>query len=97
MSDPTSAPAGDIALTWGPTLLAGDLSVVLNDIAAGDELLSAVLLSLFTDRIADPGDVLPGGANDRRGWWGDSFSRDVAHAGARFRKRLGCPPSPPQP
>ena len=36
---------------------------------------TAVLISLFTDRRAEPSDVIPdakpGQAADRRGWWGD--------------------------
>ncbi|TJZ78796.1 phage GP46 family protein [Chitiniphilus eburneus] len=36
----------------------------------GDELDTAVLLSLFTDRRAEPGDDVEG---DPRGWWGDAI------------------------
>jgi len=43
----------------------------------GSELESAVLISLFTDALADPEDQLPPGqANDRRGWWADSYETD---------------------
>jgi phage gp46-like protein len=28
-------------------------------------------VSLFTDRMAAPDDVIPDGSNDPRGWWGD--------------------------
>lgn len=38
-----------------------------------DGLLTAVILSLFTDRVANSGDVIPDGSHDVRGWWGDSF------------------------
>jgi phage gp46-like protein len=38
-----------------------------------DGLETAVILSLFTDRRAKPGDKLPSAATDLRGWWGDSF------------------------
>lgn len=34
---------------------------------------TAVLISLFTDRRADPDDVLPDNGSDRRGWWADAF------------------------
>lgn len=38
----------------------------------GSDLQTAVLISLFTDRMAAPDDVIPDGSNDPRGWWGDS-------------------------
>ena len=38
-----------------------------------DGLETAVVISLFTDRLAEPGDVLPDNTGQRRGWWGDSF------------------------
>lgn len=39
-----------------------------------DGLDTAVMISLFTDRRAEPDDELPGGDEDRGGWWGDAFS-----------------------
>ena len=36
-------------------------------------LETAIILSLFTDRRANADDILPGGPDDRRGWWGDGF------------------------
>ncbi len=35
-------------------------------------LHTATLLQLFSDRRADPADILPNDSGDRRGWWGDS-------------------------
>ncbi|MFC3716797.1 phage GP46 family protein [Luteimonas soli] len=43
-------------------------------LAVDDGLETAITLSLFTDRLADAGDVLPAGSEHRRGWWGDSFA-----------------------
>lgn len=40
-------------------------------LAEGADLETAVLISLFTDRRADPEDRLPDGSQDPRGWWGD--------------------------
>ncbi|GLS03775.1 hypothetical protein GCM10007860_09200 [Chitiniphilus shinanonensis] len=40
-------------------------------LAEGDELDTAVLLSLFTDRRAAPNDDVEG---DPRGWWGDAIA-----------------------
>lgn len=42
-------------------------------LAEDDGLETAVLLSLFTDRRAEPDDALPGSDVDRRGWWGDAW------------------------
>lgn len=63
----------DLALTWSAEDLAADLSIEANDLAADDGLETAVLMSLFLDREAAAGDVLPEGETDRRGWWGDAF------------------------
>jgi phage gp46-like protein len=62
----------DVALRWLDTEGAADVAVESNDLARDDGLRTAVLLSLFTDRRADPGEKLPDGETDRRGWWGDS-------------------------
>ncbi len=43
-------------------------------LAADDGLKSAVIISLFTDRRAADGDVLPTDDSDRRGWFGDDYS-----------------------
>jgi phage gp46-like protein len=45
-----------------------------------DELLyTAVMISLFTRRLAGPGDVLPDPRGPRHGWWGDAFEKIPAH------------------
>lgn len=46
-------------------------------LATGDDLTTAILVSLFTDRRANPDDELPAGDGDRRGWWGDAFPTPV--------------------
>lgn len=61
----------DIRLTWN--VYAADLSVAENDLVLDEGLETAVILSLFTDRRSNEGDVLPDGQSDRRGWWGDAF------------------------
>lgn len=60
----------DIATAWDPAAAGGDWRLAGPDLAAGDDLASAVLISLFTDRRAEDGDRAPAGA-DLRGWWGD--------------------------
>jgi phage gp46-like protein len=63
---------GDAALVWDPDSLAADLAIEANDLVRDEGLRTAVLLSLFLDRQAEPGDVLPPGETDRRGWWADA-------------------------
>ena len=64
----------------------GTFDLVLNDtdLAADDGWMAAVILSVYCDRRADPGDALPAGA-DPRGWWGDRvqpLARPQAGVGA---------------
>ncbi len=73
--------AGDLALGWSNTSGDGDVALVANlageatDLSSDRGLMTAVVLSLFTDRRAEPDDVPPSGdPNDRRGWWGDQFA-----------------------
>lgn len=63
---------------------AGDWEVGGPSLGEDDGLETAVVLSLFTDRLAGDDDVLPSGS-DRRGWWGDTFA-DVP--GDRIGSRL---------
>lgn len=46
----------------------------ISDLAAGfsetGDLITAVLISLFTDAAASDDDIIPDGTADRRGWWG---------------------------
>lgn len=41
-----------------------------------DGLETAVLISLFTDRLANDDDEIPDGSGDRRGWWADALNDD---------------------
>lgn len=60
----------DILLAFGA--LGADLQLADGDLMRDDSLLTAVVISLFTDRQAEPGDELPAGGSDRKGWWGDA-------------------------
>lgn len=62
----------DITTTWISETVTGDWSVTGGALASGNDLASAVLISLFTDRIAGDADIPPDGGDDRRGWWGDA-------------------------
>lgn len=64
----------DISIQWDPTRYRGDWGLTAGDLAVDGGLQSAVILSLFTDRIAAPDFVPPAGSPfDRHGWWGDSY------------------------
>ncbi|MHC1701808.1 MAG: phage GP46 family protein [Humidesulfovibrio sp.] len=62
--------AGDILLAFGA--LGTDLHLAGGDLMGDDSLLTAVVISLFTNRLAEPGDELPAGETDRQGWWADT-------------------------
>ncbi len=62
----------DITTTWIVETGTGDWSIAGGALASGNDLSSAVLISLFTDRIADHAELPPDGGDDRRGWWGDA-------------------------
>lgn len=61
----------DISTLWDTPNSRGDYVVSGPDLASGNDLVTALLISVFTDRIADPDDVIPDGSGDPRGWWGD--------------------------
>lgn len=48
---------------------------------------TAIIISLFSDRRAEPDDELPVGHDDRRGWWGDAMP--LANADAAEGDRIG--------
>lgn len=50
-----------------------DWLLVPPQLETDEGLETAVIISLFTDRRADPDDVLPDNSGDRRGWWGDTY------------------------
>lgn len=72
----------DIAFTFIDGLRA-DVQLDGPVLASGKDLETAVIISLFSDRRAQPDDVVEG--EDRGGWWGDSFA-DVQ--GDRIGSRL---------
>ncbi|NUB13704.1 hypothetical protein GAY28_13925 [Azospirillum brasilense] len=62
----------DITIAWSAGDGRGDWALAPGgDLQTGDDLATAILLSLFTDRQALADDVVPDGTSDRRGWWGD--------------------------
>lgn len=54
----------------------GTFDIAMNgaDLLTGNDLQSAILISLFTNRLAEADDPLPDPNGDRQGWWGDDFA-----------------------
>lgn len=61
----------DITTVWSVERSQGDWLLSGPDLMSGSDLATAVLLSVFTDRTANPDDTIPDGTGDPRGWWGD--------------------------
>lgn len=61
----------DIALIWNGETGQAECAIAGGDFVMDAGLRTAVIISLFTDALADPSDSLPDGTDDRRGWVGD--------------------------
>lgn len=66
----------DIALRFSAATQRADLAVQGGGLAMDDGLMTAIVISLFTDARARPDDVLPQDGADPRGWWGDVGNDD---------------------
>ena len=65
----------DITLTWNPATGHADITMVGPSLQLGNDLETAILVSLWSDQTADPGDILPASTNhDPRGWWADAYN-----------------------
>lgn len=62
----------DIKTIWEPDKLLGDWQTGGGGLLDGNDLETAILISLFTDRLARTDDAID--SDDRRGWWGDTGS-----------------------
>ncbi|CNE86916.1 phage GP46 family protein [Yersinia mollaretii] len=60
----------DIKTVWDVDRSLGDWRTGHGGLLDGDDLHTAILLSLFTDGLARVDDAIDG--DDRRGWWGDT-------------------------
>ncbi|MDH4319866.1 MAG: phage GP46 family protein [Desulfobulbaceae bacterium] len=67
------ADIGLIIKDLGNNLQMIDIGLAGYDLTTDETLQTAVILSLFTDRRADPDDELPDGTADRRGWWAEAL------------------------
>src|SRR5471030_236808 len=57
--------------SWNVGAGYGDWVLVGTNLQTGNGVITAVLISLFSDRLANSDDVIPDGTNDPRGWVGD--------------------------
>lgn len=71
----------DIRTLW--TDLGGDWRLAGPSFDGDDGLETAVIVSLFTDRVAESGDAGVV-ATARRGWWGDAFAESRDRIGSRL-------------
>ena len=65
--------SGDILIGWDNDNALGDWVLADGDLQTGQDLETACLVSLFTDRLATPDFTPADGSTDRRGWWGDIY------------------------
>ena len=61
----------DIKAVFIGEKMISDYALDAGALQAENGLETAIVISLFTDRRAEPDDELPAEATDRRGWWGD--------------------------
>ena len=61
----------DITTIWVAAEGWGDWTLSGTQLQSGSDLQTSVLLSLFTDRLANTDDTIPDGSGDPRGWWAD--------------------------
>ncbi|KXV75547.1 hypothetical protein AD953_06970 [Acetobacter malorum] len=80
----------DVAIVWNNALARGDWSIQNSDLALDNPLRTAIMVSLFTDRVAPEAlstldqavgmksapDAAGSNHSDRRGWWGDAFAQE---------------------
>lgn len=61
----------DTTTVWMPAIGRSDWVLIGAQIQSGNDLQTVLLISLFTDREADPDDIIPDGSTNPRGWVGD--------------------------
>jgi phage gp46-like protein len=77
----------DIAHVWNadPEALYGDWLIDPPDLESDADLRTAVIISLFSDRLAATDDELPSMSDpDRRGWWGDTGTDPPDNIGSKL-------------
>lgn len=69
-----AACTGDILIRWDNTQSLGDWALAQGDLATDQDLETACLVSLFSNRLATPDYAPPDPAQDRGGWWADPYN-----------------------
>lgn len=70
-------PEGDILFIFDAAIGHGDIAVEDRDLARDAGLETAVIISLFSNRRAEPGERLPDANSSREGWWSDSLNLGI--------------------
>lgn len=70
---PAAGTDGDILVQWDNDTTQGDWGLADGDLVTGQDLETACLVSLFSDRLATPDFTPTDGTSDRRGWWADYY------------------------
>jgi phage gp46-like protein len=63
-----------VKLKFDPATWDADLVRDGGQFEVDDGIETATMISLFSDRLAEEDDELPGNDTNRRGWWGDAYS-----------------------
>ena len=72
----------DLTTTWSLGIPKGDWTITGGLLQTGQDLATAIILSIFTDAEAQGGDNIPDGTTDRRGWYSDD--QDPVRMGSRL-------------
>ncbi len=64
----------DLQLNFNGVTLQSEIATKGGDAVICDDLTTSVLVSLFTWRRAEEGDILPHWASSKMGWWGDQVN-----------------------
>ena len=77
--------AEDLKMVWDNDLGEGDFSFMDNDLERDTTLITAVYISIYTDKRARPdeGDQVDD-VDDLRGWWGDQVSEIDDEIGSKL-------------
>ena len=65
---------GDILVGWDNGNGIGDWQLAVGDLMTGQDLETACLVSLFTDKQATPDFQPTDGTTNKRGWWADPYN-----------------------
>ncbi len=71
----------DLQLNFNGVTLQSEIAIKGGDAVICDDLTTSVLVSLFTWRRAEEGDILPHWAISKMGWWGDHTQHGFSSGG----------------